>query len=681
VANESAQLSGADAPRPPWPLAVAAVISFVALSIAGFGLVVPLLLVPALLGVYVFDARLESAWKTWAIRVTLFAAIFAAAVARSKTAIVMMWVFDPQYIYPFGQLCAAELVLQCWRQRPSTGKHTPVFVLLSGIVLACAGGTFIRWPFLSILGPIYFLFMILGVGRLRAAPRPGSVALVVALVLGATTAITLYAFRNELTWLVFSLVQRGDRGETMWVAYGPRLGPTSNLRGSGRRVLRVEGARSEQRLRGAAHCRYWNGQWGPEPAERHDEVPTELRLPAKGPRQRITRRVDDTKIFFLPLESASFVPPDGVDVYWDRERSAPIYARGAAPAPCVYEVVTGPGAAYQGPLCQPLSKESRARGLRLPNDLDPRVRDLARQIAGQLSKPADRAQAVEKYLRANHEYSLSTDPGPGDPVTNFLLQKKAAHCEYFASATVILLRCLDVPSRLVTGYLAHEPAGPGAMVVRERDAHAWTECYIEGQGWITVDATPPAGLPDAMGQVSAWRRKWDAVEDGYDAFMAWLAGLHWFELSGLAAAAVALYFGIRLLRRRWSERRQRRVALAARAYTPPGERLEAMRAQFEAWLHRCGFVCPEHRTWEEFLTAHRNASTDGAQPNAAQVLDHSEPRASASGSPDRSLTVAARNEQALAFVREYNAVRFGSPDDASALARLEAALDEISAQR
>jgi transglutaminase-like putative cysteine protease len=103
----------------------------------------------------------------------------------------------------------------------------------------------------------------------------------------------------------------------------------------------------------------------------------------------------------------------------------------------------------------------------------------------------------------------------GDPVSNFLLDKRAAHCEYFASAAAVLLRCVGVPSRYVVGYYAHESDGDG-LIVRQRDAHAWTECYIDGVGWVAVDATPAMGARK-QACVAWWQRAWEKTQDRFGA--------------------------------------------------------------------------------------------------------------------------------------------------------------------
>ncbi len=80
---------------------------------------------------------------------------------------------------------------------------------------------------------------------------------------------------------------------------------------------------------------------------------------------------------------------------------------------------------------------------------------------------------------------------------DFLFQRRAGHCEYFASAMAIMLRSVGVPSRVVNGFRGGEWNSFGKYyVVRERNAHAWVEAFVPGRGWVTFDPTPAGRPPD-----------------------------------------------------------------------------------------------------------------------------------------------------------------------------------------
>lgn len=124
---------------------------------------------------------------------------------------------------------------------------------------------------------------------------------------------------------------------------------------------------------------------------------------------------------------------------------------------------------------------------------DPRIAQLSHRIADAVRGDLNKARALEHYLRENYRYSLKDLPaGDGEPLALFLFEVRQGNCEYFASALAVMLRMLGIPSRVVNGYLGGEwnPYGE-YYLVRQSSAHSWVEAYFEGQGWTTLDPTPP----------------------------------------------------------------------------------------------------------------------------------------------------------------------------------------------
>ncbi len=130
--------------------------------------------------------------------------------------------------------------------------------------------------------------------------------------------------------------------------------------------------------------------------------------------------------------------------------------------------------------------------------IDARVAELAREIVGDATTPYEKASRIEAYLKTQFTYTLDLKRVDKeiDPISDFLLNVRAGHCEYFASSMVLLLRSLGVPARLVNGFQMGEYNGfTGAYKVRQSDAHSWVEVYFVGsRRWIEFDPTPPAGL-------------------------------------------------------------------------------------------------------------------------------------------------------------------------------------------
>lgn len=138
-----------------------------------------------------------------------------------------------------------------------------------------------------------------------------------------------------------------------------------------------------------------------------------------------------------------------------------------------------------------LEENDRHYYLRLP-PVDPRVLALAQRVTAGYTSDLAKARAIERFLRTQFAYSLEPlTQQPDDPLVHFLLERRKGHCEYFASAMAVMLRAVWVPSRVATGFQSGEfnPLS-GWQVVRARDAHAWVEAFIPGQGWTTFDPTP-----------------------------------------------------------------------------------------------------------------------------------------------------------------------------------------------
>lgn len=150
--------------------------------------------------------------------------------------------------------------------------------------------------------------------------------------------------------------------------------------------------------------------------------------------------------------------------------------------------------------------------LQVPASLSPRVAALASALTGGKAAPAARINAIVDWLQQTHRYTtqLERNPAIEDPLEDFLFAQQAGHCEYFASATVLLARLAGVPARYVNGFLGGEWNALGQHVtVRDNRAHSWAEAYMGVFGWVRVDATPPAPQITHMGRL---KQMADAIE-------------------------------------------------------------------------------------------------------------------------------------------------------------------------
>ncbi len=117
---------------------------------------------------------------------------------------------------------------------------------------------------------------------------------------------------------------------------------------------------------------------------------------------------------------------------------------------------------------------------------------LALKVTDRIEKDYDKAYEIEKYLKTNYTYSLSVTPPPSgmSPIQYFLFKSKKGYCEHYATAMVLMLRTLGIPTRIVNGFAGGELNEYGGyIIVRQKNAHSWVEAVIDGQ-WKQFDPTP-----------------------------------------------------------------------------------------------------------------------------------------------------------------------------------------------
>jgi len=149
------------------------------------------------------------------------------------------------------------------------------------------------------------------------------------------------------------------------------------------------------------------------------------------------------------------------------------------------------------------------RYTQLPDDLPQRVRDLAWELAADQPTTYDKVKAVEAYLRLIPiAYRLLEVPPGQDAVDYFLFEAREGFFDYHASAMVVLLRAVGIPSRLAVGY-ALDPSAFDAdnrrYNIREEHAYAWAEAYFPGFGWLAFNPSP---------ERPAVTRQGDAIVEG-----------------------------------------------------------------------------------------------------------------------------------------------------------------------
>ncbi|MDJ0750317.1 MAG: DUF3488 and transglutaminase-like domain-containing protein [Woeseiaceae bacterium] len=238
-----------------------------------------------------------------------------------------------------------------------------------------------------------------------------------------------------------------------------------------------------------------------------------------------------------------------------------------------------------------LSASNRRWYSRLPDQRNPRTRQLARDMRADAGTDRDFVNAVlQKLNEEDYYYTLEPPLLGSDPVDRFLFDTRQGFCEHYASAFSVLMRSAGIPARIVLGYHGGEINRLGGhLIVRQSDAHAWVEVWIDDLGWHRVDPTAAVaperidfGASDAalegIGETWGFRApsrllheivmtwdalnaKWNAWVLGYgpdtqDSFMQWLGmeNPNWrkmiLTLVGLVVGLVMLVSVLLMLRYR-----------------------------------------------------------------------------------------------------------------------------------
>jgi len=255
---------------------------------------------------------------------------------------------------------------------------------------------------------------------------------------------------------------------------------------------------------------------------------------------------------------------------------------------------------------EPLTENERNLFRNLPEDSSPRARALAASWVTDQPSPQQVIDRAMDYLRSQpFQYTLTPPALGAQPVDEFLFETREGFCEHYASALTVLLRAAGLPARVVTGYQGGELNGIGDYyIIRQSDAHAWTEVWLEDRGWIRVDAVAavaPERVAIGSGRWSeardtiagavlrnSWLRQtallWDAVNTRWHA---WVVGYgpelqralleslgitdlrraeRWAVLLGLTVAgSVGLLLALHLYLA-WRQRRRAQVDPAARYF-------------------------------------------------------------------------------------------------------------------
>jgi transglutaminase-like putative cysteine protease len=132
----------------------------------------------------------------------------------------------------------------------------------------------------------------------------------------------------------------------------------------------------------------------------------------------------------------------------------------------------------------------------IPEEEEAAIKSMAKEIDVRRDAPPEKIIAAivrffeQKFRYTTYQEARALGIHASTPLSDFLLRTRAGHCEYFASATVLLLREFHIPARYAIGYAVQEPSKEDdTYVIRERHGHAWAIAYIHKR-WVEVDSTP-----------------------------------------------------------------------------------------------------------------------------------------------------------------------------------------------
>lgn len=179
-----------------------------------------------------------------------------------------------------------------------------------------------------------------------------------------------------------------------------------------------------------------------------------------------------------------------------------------------------------------LSLNTRGMALALPDGGNPRARELARRWATEAGgDPRGIAQRALALFNTDFIYTAEPPLLARDRIDDFLFETRAGYCEHYASAFTFLMRAAGVPARVVVGFQGgiHNRLGD-YLLIRRSDAHAWSEIWVAGEGWVRVDPTaavaPERVLSDprdAALAAGAWSAPgwYAAIQDRFDLARHW----------------------------------------------------------------------------------------------------------------------------------------------------------------
>jgi protein-glutamine gamma-glutamyltransferase len=314
----------------------------------------------------------------------------------------------------------------------------------------------------------------------------------------------------------------------------------------------------------------------------------------------------------------------------------------------------------------PLSQNTRRRELQQPANRNPRTQELAHKLRGDHADDMELVGAVLSMFRQQPYFYTLTPPKLSDnSVDEFLFDTKRGFCGHYASAFAALMRAAGIPARVVTGYQGGtlNPYGD-YWILRQSDAHAWTEVFIAGQGWTRIDPTAaiaPERVERGLAEVASAD---DPLVSRWQSRTAWFAGAR---------------LRLDLLRELWRERildfdqeSQRKLLEMLHIPEPDGQKLVLLLALAMALV--LGWL-----TWQvrrELAPQSKDVTARTYARLCAKLAAAGLPRRMHEGAEDYALRVAAQRPDlavtVTALCRHYSSLRYAQPSARVTLGQFQA---------
>jgi transglutaminase-like putative cysteine protease len=486
---------------------------------------------------------------------------------------VLMPLVIAQYYSRAGRVPLAALIANLRRRERADPRLAPRAIDLgypcafAAIISACTGERSLDY----FLGTAALLAWLVWPMRPRRYPIPAWIGLfALATGIGFAVQTGMRMVQNLAEEIVFDWL-----GDAPWTAVDPNraataIGEIGRLKFSDRIRIRVQSPdaplTARLLLREAAYDTFRYGSWRTDRGAftAIDALPGQRAWPLArrtGETLRLLITVpqrEERGVVGVPYGAQQLSAAQGLEVQRNEYGTITLEH---PPGQVRYEIAHDPAARATQP--------PAASDLELPDAYREEFNAIVGELGLRGRPPAAVVAGIERFFAENFRYTLvQRGYYPRMPLTDFLRRRRSGHCEYFGTATALLLRAAAVPARYAVGYSVHEwSALEQRYVARARHAHAWAEAWIDG-AWVVVDTTP-AVWADLEEAAVDWRQPltdlWSWL--GFQASRLGGADSVLQRYYGWIIAALLLVLGYRLTRR---GRTRAVTAATARRATGPG---------------------------------------------------------------------------------------------------------------